>query len=110
MKGNKMNIINDNSFEQEVLKSEKPVLVDFFAEWCGPCRQMLPIVGEVAEPLAQDVKIVKMDIDESPKTPADLEIQTIPCFIIFKNGKPVDRKVGAMPKSELVDWLKSSVA
>jgi len=104
-----MNIINDNSFEQEVLKSEKPVLVDFFAEWCGPCRQMLPIVGEVADEMT-DVKIVKMDIDESPKTPADLEIQTIPCFIIFKNGKPVDRKVGAMPKSELVSWLKSSVA
>ena len=105
-----MNIINDTSFEEEVLKSEKPVLVDFFAEWCGPCRQMLPIVGEVAEEMAPNVKIVKMDIDEAPKTPADLEIQTIPCFIVFKNGKPVDRKVGAMPKSELVDWLKSTTA
>ena len=105
-----MNIINDTSFEEEVLKSEKPVLVDFFAEWCGPCRQMLPIVGEVAEEMAPNVKIVKMDIDEAPKTPADLEIQTIPCFIVFKNGKPIDRKVGAMPKSELVDWLKSTTA
>ena len=104
-----MDIVNDASFEQEVLKSEKPVLVDFFAEWCGPCRQMLPIVGEVADEM-KEFKVVKVDIDEAPKTPADLGIQTIPCFIIFKNGKPVDRKVGAMPKSELISWLKSSIS
>ena len=104
-----MDIVNDASFEQEVLKSEKPVLVDFFAEWCGPCRQMLPIVGEVADEM-KEFKVVQVDIDEAPKTPADLGIQTIPCFIIFKNGKPVDRKVGAMPKSELISWLKSSIS
>lgn len=102
-----MNIITDDTFENEVLKSDKPVLVDFFAEWCGPCRQMLPIVTELSSEMADSVKIVKMNIDDAPKTPAQYEVQTIPTFILFKNGQVVDKKVGSMAKSQLVDWIKS---
>ncbi len=101
-----MEIINDNTFKSEVLDANGLVMVDFFASWCGPCRQMLPLVTEVAGEMT-DVKIVKMDIDESPKTPSEYGIQTIPTFILFKNGELVDRKVGSMPKSVLEDWIKS---
>ena len=102
-----MDIVQDDTFNAEVLENKGPVLVDFFAEWCGPCRQMLPLVGELDAEMAGKVKIVKMNVDDAPKTPAQFDIQTIPTFIIFKDGKLVDKKVGSMTKSQLTDWVSS---
>ncbi len=103
-----MQIINDMEFGPKVLESEKPVLVDFFATWCGPCRQMLPIVTEIAEEMPE-INVYKMDVDEAPATPETLDIQSLPTLIIFKNGQPVAKKTGAMLKSELVSWIKSNI-
>lgn len=102
-----MNIVQDDNFASEVLQSKEPVLVDFFAEWCGPCRQMLPLVTELSTEMAGKVKVVKMNVDDAPKTPTQFDIQTIPTFIIFKDGKAVDKKVGSMTKSQLTDWVNS---
>ncbi|MBQ8251322.1 MAG: thioredoxin [Alphaproteobacteria bacterium] len=101
-----MEIINDSNFETAVLQSEKLVLVDFFATWCGPCRQMLPVVSEIADEMAGQVGIYKLDVDEAPKTPDMFDIQSLPTLVLFKGGKEVDRKTGAMLKSELVSWIK----
>ncbi len=104
-----MEIINDSTFESSVLKSDKPVLVDFFATWCGPCRQMLPIVDELSTEMADKIKIVKMDVDEAPKTPETFAIQSIPTLILFKNGQVVDQKTGALSKSSLIEWLNAKI-
>ena len=104
-----MEVIDDTNFETEVLKSDKPVLVDFFATWCGPCRQMLPIVTELSEEMANQLKIVKMDVDEAPKTPETYNISSIPTLILFKDGKAVATHNGAIPKDELKNWLTSNI-
>ena len=104
-----MQIVNDNNFETEVLNADKPVLVDFFATWCGPCRQMLPIVEELSEEMAEKIKFVKVDVDEAPKTPENYDIQSIPTLILFKGGQVVDTKTGAMPKSQLIEWINSKI-
>ena len=104
-----MEMINDANFEAEVLQSTTPVLVDFFATWCGPCRQMLPIVTELADELNGQVKIVKMDVDEAPKTPETYNIASIPTLILFKNGQAVATHNGAIPKAELKNWILSHV-
>lgn len=101
-----MNIVNDSNFKEEVLNADGVVLVDFFAEWCGPCRQMLPIVDELSSTMT-GVKIVKVDVDDAPQTPSLYDVQTIPTFAIFKNGELVDKKVGSMAKGQFEDWIKS---
>ena len=104
-----MEMINDTNFETEVLKADKPVLVDFFATWCGPCRQMLPIVTELSEELADKVKIVKLDVDEAGATAEKYEIQSIPTMILFKNGQVIATRNGASTKTELESWLSDNI-
>ena len=104
-----MEIINDSNFEAEVLQCNKPVLVDFFATWCGPCRQMLPIVTELSEELDGQVKIVKMDVDEAPKTPEKYDIASIPTLILFKNGQVAASHNGAIPKADLKNWILAHI-
>ena len=89
--------VTDNSFEDSVLKADRPVLVDFWAAWCGPCRMIAPIVDQINTELGDKVKVVKMDIDENPGTPMKLGIMSIPTVIIFKDGKPAERTVGYRP-------------
>ena len=100
-----MEMINDTNFEQEVLKSDKPVLVDFFATWCGPCRQMLPIVTELSEEMASQIKIVKLDVDDAAKTAEKYEIQSIPTMILFKEGQVKATRNGSSTKAELQNWI-----
>ncbi len=101
--------ITDANFEELVLKSDKPVLVDFWAEWCGPCRMIGPIVNELSEEFAGKALIVKMDVDASPNTPAKYGIRNIPTILFFKNGELADKQVGAVPKSTLTAKLNALI-
>lgn len=99
--------VTDATFAADVLGSEKPVLVDFWADWCGPCKMIAPALEEISEELGEQVQIVKMDIMESTDTPAKYGVQSIPLMVLFKNGEPVAQKLGAAPKSQLKGWLES---
>jgi thioredoxin 1 len=98
--------ITDNTFEQEVLSSEIPVLVDFWAPWCGPCRMVAPVVDELSQDFDGQVKVVKINTDENPTIATQYGIRSIPTLIVFKDGQPVDRVVGALPKSTLANTLE----
>ncbi len=101
--------VNDADFEKEVLNADQPVVVDFWAEWCGPCKQLSPVVDEIAEELKGKVKVVKVNIDEAPEAPTKYGVRGIPTLMIFKGGELVDTKVGGMPKSQLTEWINGKV-
>jgi thioredoxin 1 len=97
--------VTDESFEQDVLKAEGPVLVDFWAEWCGPCKQIAPALDQISEELAGHVTIAKVNIDDSPTTPSRYGVRGIPTMMLFKDGRMASMKVGAMPKGKILEWL-----
>ena len=102
--------VSDANFEQEVLQSSEPVLVDFFAEWCGPCKAMAPALDEVAQDMAGKVKITKIDVDENPEITNKYQIQAMPTLILFKDGEVAARHTGALvQKSKLEAWINESV-
>ena len=101
--------INDSQFESEVLKHKGVVLVDFWAEWCGPCRQLGPILDEVSKSMGDKVKICKMNVDEAPETATQFGIRSIPTMFLFKDGQQVDTKVGLNSQASLEQWLQKFV-
>jgi len=102
--------ITDDTFEQEVLQSDKPVIVDFWATWCGPCKMIAPILEEVAAEYAEKVKVVKLDVDANNKTAGKYNIMSIPSLLFFKGGEMVDQVVGAIPKAQLTARLEKVLA
>ena len=101
--------VTDSSFAADVLGADKPVLVDFWAEWCGPCKMIGPSLEEISDELADKVTIAKVDIEENLDVAGQYGVQSIPLMVLFKGGKPVAQKLGAAPKSQLKAWLESSL-
>jgi thioredoxin 1 len=104
-----MKQVSDAEFEAEVLKAAGPVLVDFWAEWCGPCRQIAPALEDLSKDLSGKVSVVKVNIDDNPATPGKYGVRGIPTLMIFKNGQVAATKIGALPKSKLYEWVESSL-
>src|SRR5688500_15511979 len=101
--------VSDATFENDVLKSQAPVVVDFWAEWCGPCRMIAPALEEIAGAMGDKVKIVKLNVDENPATASKYGIMSIPTLMLFKNGELASRQVGAAPKQKLEQWISAAV-
>ena len=99
--------VTDSNFDSEVLRASRPVLVDFWAEWCGPCRMIAPFLEDLATDMADKVTVAKINIDENPQTPMKYGVRGIPTLILFKNGQVAATKIGALPKSKLKDWVES---
>ena len=100
---------NENDFENEVLKSNLPVIVDFWAEWCGPCKMLSPILEELSNEMKNEIKVVKVNLDENQDLAMKYSIRSIPTLLLFKEGNLIDTKVGLLPKSEIVTWFKSKI-
>ena len=101
--------ITDENFETEVLKAKKPVLVDFWAEWCGPCKQIGPTLEEISDEMANDIVIAKHNIDNEPNTPTKYGVRGIPTMLLFKDGELKATKVGASTKSNILEWIKENI-
>ena len=101
--------VKDKDFEEKVLKADKPVLCDFWAEWCGPCKQISPILHELAEDYKEKILIAKVNIDENPEIPSNYSIMSIPTLILFKNGESISSQVGLLEKSSLTQWLDENI-
>ena len=109
MASDKIANVTDASFEADVLKSSQPVLIDFWATWCGPCRAIAPVVEQLAGEYAGTVKVVKVNIDENPKTPTQYDVRSIPTLLMFKDGKVVGQIVGAVPKPKIEELVKKAL-
>jgi thioredoxin 1 len=109
MASDKISEVTDSSFESDVLKSAQPVLIDFWATWCAPCRAIAPIVEELAGTYEGKVKIVKINIDDNPKTPTQYDVRSIPTLLLFKDGKVVGNLVGAYPKAKIEELVKKAL-
>jgi thioredoxin 1 len=101
--------VSDDSFDDDVLKANGPVLVDFWAEWCGPCKMIAPALNDLAAEFAGKLTVAKVNIDDNPMTPTTYGVRGIPTLIMFKDGKKVAEQVGALPKSRLKDWISSNL-
>ena len=101
--------VTDATFDAEVRQSDIPVVVDFWAEWCGPCKQIGPALEEISEELKGKVKIVKVNVDDNPNAPAQMGVRGIPALFVFKNGEVVSNKAGAAPKASIKGWIESAI-
>ena len=101
--------VTDSSFQEDVLNATGPVIVDFWAEWCGPCKQIAPSLEEISAEMGDKVTIAKVNIDDNPESPSTYGVRGIPTLIMFKDGEVADTKVGALPKSQLVQWIEQNL-